>query len=271
MGQRFQIYVNYGKTDETGKVGGNLFAMHLQWSWGHFSSIRAHQLVDFLDGARQNAFNPFGLGEYGRLGGNSFDGRREDLYLLRALTEINSVFSSIVEGHDLMAESHENDEWLFRQGDIASVPNTIQLNPLEMDNDDGFLVIQATESEVKYAFCRDTSAIEPIDASEYMDAYRSELQNLDDKTRTKVEAIVESLKGYPLLTKDEMERIFEKSYDKKLNLENYQEPEREMSRHEPLNEVVAEAKTRTDKRPQAPLDEQTQNQNAKKQRDERSR
>ncbi len=250
MGQRFQCYVSYGKQDEPGKPGDNLFAMHLQWCWGPFAIIRAHQLVDFLDGARENRFNPFGLGECSQVGGMSFDGRREDLYLLKALTEINTVSSSIVAGHNLMVEAHGTHKWLLEQDEISSIPSTIKMDPLAQDNNDGFLVIQVTPDEVKYAFCKDTSALEPIDASEYLNPYRGELERFDGDDRTTVEMMVEILKDYPLLTKDEMSQIFNREYDKSLNIEGYKEPERKLSRHEPLSEVVKEARNRTSEKNQ---------------------
>lgn len=254
MGQRFQTYVNYGNEGE------NLFAMHLQWCWGQFAIIRAHQLVDFLDGAKENIFNPFGLGEHSRVGGMSYDGRREDLYLLKALTEINTVSSSIVAGHDLMEEDHNFDKWRFEDGKIASIPRTIHMDPLAQDNNDGFLVIQATAKEIKYAFCKDTSEMKPVSASEYVKGYRGEWQNFDAKDRATIESMVENLEGYPLLTKGEMEQIFNREYDKKLNIENYKEPEPEPKRNEPLSEIVKEAKDRIEKAQQPPIDEQANKQ-----------
>ncbi len=244
MGQRFQCYVSYGKQDEPGAPGENLFAMHLQWCWGPYSIIRAHQLVNFLDGARENTFNPFGLGDRSEVGGMSFDGRREDLYLLRALTEINNVSASIVEGHDLMAEEHGTHKWLLEQDEISSIPSTIKMDPLAQDNNDGFLVIQTTPDEVKYAFCKDVSAIEPVNASEYMKGYPDDMDRWPVTDRVTVEAMVEELDQRPLLTKGEIEQIFDREYDKSLNIEGYKEPERKPSRHEPLSEVVKEAKSR---------------------------
>ncbi|MBR3690199.1 MAG: hypothetical protein IKL97_03765 [Eggerthellaceae bacterium] len=263
MGQRFQAYVNYGKTNEPGSPGDNLFAMHLQWCWGHFAIIRAHQLIDFLNGTRDQMFNPFGLGEHSRVGGMSFDGRREDLYLLRALTEINTVSSSIVPGHDLMVEENDFHKWEYEEGKLKNFPDTIKMDPLVQDNNDGFLVIQATEKEIKYAFCKDVSEIEPVSASEYLREYRSEMSEFDAKERVTIETMVESIEQHPLLTKTEMEQIFDREYDKKLNIEGYKEPERKLSRSESLSEVVKEAKDRA-KQQQPSID---QNQKTDKRRD----
>jgi len=244
MGQRFQVYVNYGKAEEPDKPGGNLFAMHLQWSWGPFSVIRAHQLVSFLDNAREYRFNPFGLGECSQVGGSSFDGRREDLYLLKALTEINLVSCSLVAGHDLMEEAPGYDKWRLEQDKLRRIPKTIEMDPLAQDNNDGFLVVQAAEHEVRYAFCKDASAIEPVSAAEYLKGYRDDLDRWEPQDRATVEAMVEDLDGYELLSKEDIEQIFQKHYDKKLNIEGYQEPERQPHRHEPLREVMGEAKDR---------------------------
>lgn len=244
MGERSQIYVNYGKPDFPGGPGENLFAMHLQWCWGQFSVIRAHQLVNFLDGAKDNAFNPFGLGEESRLGGMSFDGRREDLYLLKALTEINTVSSSIVAGHDLVAEEHGHDKWRLERDEISRIPSTIKMDPLAQDNNHGFLVVQATEDGVKYAFCKDVSAIEPISASEYLKDYQDEWSSFEPTDRATIVGMVQNLETYPLLTKEEMAQIFDREYEKKLNIEGYQEPKREMRRHEPLSDLLMEAKSR---------------------------
>lgn len=237
MGQRFQAYVNYGDK------GDNLFAMHLQWCWGAFSVIRAHQLVSYLDAARQDKYNPFGLGEQSDVGGLSFDGRREDLYLLQALTEINTVSKSIVEGIDLMQEQNDFHEWRFKEGKISSFPSTVQIDPLAQDNNDGFLVIQATEKEVKYGFCRNVCGMEPVSAGEYLAGYPQMIDRWDDKDKAEVLSMVKDLEGYPLLTKDEMQQIFDKTYDKKLNIENY-EPPKQIKRTQPLAELTSVAKDR---------------------------
>lgn len=252
MGQRFQAYVNYGKSDEPGKPGDNLFAMHLQWCWGQYAIVRAHQLVDFLDGARENIFNPFGMGEHSRIGGSSFDGRRQDLYILRALTELNTVAATTVPGHDLMVEEIDHQNWLLKQGELKSIPTAIKLNPLMQDNNDGFLVIKATKDEIKYAFCRDTSAIEPVSAAEYLKGYEGEWWDYDAKTRGRIESMVEDLEKYPLLTKEEMTKIFDREYDKKLNIEGYKEPDKKLSKQKSLHDVVKEAKERAEKQQPSP-------------------
>ncbi|MBR5260483.1 MAG: hypothetical protein IKV48_08485 [Eggerthellaceae bacterium] len=267
MGQRFQVYASYGKQDEPGKPGDNLFAMHLQWCWGPYAIIRAHQLTSFLDGAKENAFNPFGLGELSRVGGTSFDGRREDLYLLRALTEINNVSASIVEGHDLMAEEHNTHKWRFEQNKITSIPSTIKVDPLAQDNDDGWLVVQATPSQVKYAFCRDVSAIRPVRASAYMKEYSNDMDGWPTTDRVTVEAMVEDLDQRPLLTKSEIEQIFEREYSKSLNIEGYREPDKKLIKQKPLDDVVKEAKERAEKQRESP-DSQLKGQDNKKHHDQ---
>ena len=260
MGQRFQCYVNYGKQKAPGEPGENLFAMHLQWCWGQYSIVRAHQLVDFLDGARGDIFNPFGMGEHSRVGGSAFDGRREDLYILNALTEINTLASTIVPGHDLMAEELDYQKWLLGRGELTALPSTIRMDPLAQDNNDGFLVVQAAKEGIRYAFCKDVCAIDPVSASEYLQGYREEWWDYDEETRASVEAMAEKLDGYPLLSKEEMERIFEREYDKKLNIEGYREPEHP----EPLNEVVREAKDRAERQRPLPDDQANEKDNMKR-------
>ena len=269
MGERWQAYVNYGKSNEPGTPGDNLFAMHLQWCWGEGSVVRAYQLVHFLDGTRENIFNPFGLGEHSHVGGRSWDGRREDLYILKALTELNTVASSIVPGHDLMVEANDMHKWLVEEGRLKRFPGTIKMDPLAQDNNHGFLVVQATKDEVKYAFCSDAYDIEPISASEYLRAYKGEWWDYDEETRSKIEEMVEDLERRPLLTREEMTQIFEREYDKKLNIEGYKEPDLKLNRQEPLSDVVKEAKDRVGKQ-QPALDGQSKEQDNKK-RDDRVR
>lgn len=238
MGQRFQVYVNYGKEKD------HLFAMHLQWCWGPFAVVRAHQLVDYLDSAREYRYNPFGIGPHSTLGGNSFDGRREDLYVLRALTEINMVSKSIVEGHDLMVECNDYDKWRFEEGQISSFPRRIKMDPLAQDNNDGFLVVQASEGEVKYAFCKDVSAIEPVSAAEYLKGYPEDLAGWEANDQKIIMDMAKDLDGYSLLTANETTRIFDKAYRKDINIENFKVPEREQKREQPLSELMEEAKDR---------------------------
>lgn len=266
MGQRFQAYVNYGKTDEPGKPGDNLFAMHLQWCWGRYAIVRAHQLVRFLDGARDNIFNPFGIGEHSHVGRRSWDGRREDLCILRALTELNTVDSTIVPGHDLMVEMNDMHKWLMDEGRLRRFPDTIKMDPLAQDNNDGFLVIQATKNEIKYAFCPDAYDIEPISASEYLQAYQGEWRDCDEETRSAIEGMVEDLEQHPLLTREEMTQIFDREYDKKLNIEGYKEPARKLKRNKSLNDVVREAKDRVGKQ-QPSLGGQQKEKDSKKRED----
>lgn len=239
MGQRFQLYVNYGKGE-----GENLFALHLQWCWGPYAIIRAHQLTEFLDGAREYRFNPFGLGDCSTVGGASFDGRREDLYLLRALSEINPLSCSIVEGHDLMAEQNEWDIQRLANGEIPSFPTSITIDPLAQDNNDGFLVVKATEDEIRYAFCRCVDDLEPLCASDYLIPYEEDMAQFDQKDRETLADMTHDLNRRPLLTMEEMTAIFERSYNKELNIEGFQMPEQAPNRHEPLNEIVKAAKER---------------------------
>lgn len=239
MGQRFQVYVNYGANGEE-----NLFAMHLQWCWGPYAVIRAHQLLNYLDGARNNPSNPFGLGSRRAVDGLSHDGRREDLYLLRALTEINPVSCSIVEGDDLLSEANEWDLDDFKKGEISSFPDTVTVDPYSQDNNDGILVIKATEEDVRYAFCKDNIDLDPINASAYMTPYQSDLDDFDDKGKKLIACMVQDLNGSPLLTREEMESIFDKAYRKDLNIEGYKAPGLTQAQDKSLSELAKEARSR---------------------------
>lgn len=217
MGQRFQVYVNYGPNSD------HLFAMHLQWCWGAYSAIRAHQLITYLEAARQNKYNPFGLGEEPFWSGPSIDGRREDLHILKALTEINTVSKSFVEGADLMQDENNSDKYYLKEGRIDTFPSTIQIDPSTYHNDDGMLIIQATGGYVKYALCEYAREIKPVSASKYVAGYPPMIDEWSERERTEVLKMLEELEEFELLTTEEIEQIFAKSYDKKLNIEDYQE------------------------------------------------
>ena len=238
MGQRFQVYVNYGKENE------HLFAMHLQWCWGAFSVIRAHQLINYIDGSRRDLFNPFGIGEHAKVGGSSFDGRRQDLYALKALTELDLTSSDMVAGHDLMQEEDSWDRSRYKSGVLTSFPLHTTIDPLAQDNNDGFLVIQVGQSETKYAFCKDTCGYEPVSASEYLSNYRGDLARRPLKFQEQVAEMTKQLDKVPLLEKDEMARIFEEPYSKRLNIENFHTPVPEQKHEQPLSDLVEEAKER---------------------------
>ena len=238
MGQRFQVYVNYGKENE------HLFAMHLQWCWGAFSVIRAHQLINYIDGNRKDLFNPFGIGEHAKVGGTSFDGRRQDLYALKALTELDLTSCDMVAGHDLMREADSWDRSRFKNGLISSYPMHTVIDPLAQDNNDGFLVIQVGQTETRYAFCKDAYGYEPVSASEYLSSYRGDLSRRPLAFQERVAEMTEQLDKVPLLEKSEMAHIFKEPYSKRLNIENFKTPLPEQKREQPLSELVEEAKER---------------------------
>ena len=51
MGQRFQIYVNTKQeyyNDGNKEYKDKRVNLHMQWCWGHFSIIRAKQLLNFF-------------------------------------------------------------------------------------------------------------------------------------------------------------------------------------------------------------------------------
>lgn len=216
MGYRFQIYVFYGN-----EVCENVFATHLQWCREHSAVARACQLVRYLDGARRNAFNPFGLGPHAAVGGFGRR-RREDLHILRALAEIDAAACDMVEGHDLVGEAHEDDLRLFREGLSPTLPATVRLDPLAQDSDGGFLTVRATGEGVSYAFCTDAGAYRPLGASQYLEGRRGDWLGLDGGVARKVRSMLRQLDGYPVLGGGELEAAFRRDYGKEANIEGYE-------------------------------------------------
>lgn len=217
MGYRFQIYVFYGH-----EVCENVFATHLQWCREHSAVARACQLVRYLDGARGNAFNPFGLGPHAAVGGFGSRRRREDLRILMALAEIDTAACDMVEGHDLVREVHEDDLRLFREGLSPTLPATVRLDPLAQDSDGGFLAVRATGEGVSYAFCADTGAYRPLGASQYLEGHRGDWLSLDRSVARKVRSMLGELDSYPVLSGGELEAAFRRNYDKEANIEGYE-------------------------------------------------
>lgn len=68
----------------------------------------------------------------------------------------------------------------------------------------------------------------------------------------KLKSFPDTINMDPLLTKEEMEQIFDREYDKKLNIEGYKEPVRKLKRNKSLNDVVREAKDRISKQQPSP-------------------
>jgi hypothetical protein len=91
MGQRFQIYVRYNG-------GESLQAIHLQWSWGFYSIVRAAQLIDFIQENMDYIYSPFKL--------NSIC--HEDAKdIIFGLSSLNLTSKSYVKSIDLVQEKFE--------------------------------------------------------------------------------------------------------------------------------------------------------------------
>lgn len=211
MGQRFQVYVRYNG-------GENLFAMHLQWSWGKYSIQRAAQLLDFLKKDASQSYSFF-LKE-------NFDmknkGMREDYRILSALTQLNLRDGSYVGGIDLVEEASTYDE--FESTDY------VRIDPFNQDNNDGFLVIDVIEggvdgAQIKYCFDMCEGKFSPISANRYFEKYEesefdgcSEWDSDDAAYYQNLEKSLTFIEGFELLSVAELENIFSGVYLKDKNL-----------------------------------------------------
>lgn len=173
MGQRFQIYAIRDK-EYWGDVNGNrekikeqtLTALHLQWCWGHFSIIRANQLLRFFEKDLKNSY-PVSKSDYDypvscKDGDNNGYFNEFDL-ALNALSSLN-----------------------LENGTYVSATLEDLKNPLYGDNNDGFLVLDLRKEKPRFTFgyfkyCdnkanlnfnKDGAAF--ISALEYLDIYSSE-------------------------------------------------------------------------------------------------
>lgn len=130
MGQRSQIYIRYNE-------GKNIVAYHLQWNWGEHMINRAYQLLKFISKNVKSSYSDLLSNGYKY----SFGGGKE---FLSALIQMNTEIGSYVKGVDLVAEQYELD--LMNKKMII---DTFNINPDNQDNNDGFLVIDITETKRK--------------------------------------------------------------------------------------------------------------------------
>lgn len=128
MGQRSQIYVRYNE-------GKNIVAYHLQWNWGEYMINRVYQLLDYISKSVKGSYSCFLSNGY-----NWY--KQDGKEILSALIQANLEIGSYVKGHDLVADKYE---WDLR--DKKMIIEEFQVNPDEQDNNDGFLVIDITETK----------------------------------------------------------------------------------------------------------------------------
>lgn len=130
MGQRSQIYVRYND-------GKNIVAYHLQWNWAEHMINRAWQLLDYINKNVKDTYSELLTSGYdlGKHNGKEF---------LSALIQMNLHLGSYVKGIDLVKEQYDWDLY-----DKKMVIDTFKINPNNQDNNDGFLVIDITETKRK--------------------------------------------------------------------------------------------------------------------------
>lgn len=231
MGQRSQIYVRYNN-------GKNLFAYHLQFNWGRYMINRASQILDFLEKETKGDYSAFKSSKFDLV--NSEFNERNDIKILKALTELNLSQGSIVRGIDLIDENFS----YFNH----TVKDNFVFEPERQDNNNGILVIDIVEENerviLKYGLTKGYEGLKEgeegeykiVSAKEYYEAYESEfddylenaeneeerLEILAHKEEIKIQAEVIDEK-YQLLTQEEYENIFsqEYSYQKCLSKADY--------------------------------------------------
>jgi hypothetical protein len=206
MGQRFQVYVQYNNEQV-------LVAKHLQWCWGHFSIIRAYQILDFLKKSIEDDYSPFLSNNYEYI---KYD-KNCDVRILNSLIELNATYGSFVNSHDLLEEqfkyfADENERY-----------KNISINPFCQDNNDGILVVKIVEEEnkepiIKYAFdFLNNNYFNPISAKDYWEqqdpsdrkSYKQR-EKLDKKLSKIIDSYISFIEneGFEILTQKELEDIF---------------------------------------------------------------
>ena len=168
MGQRFQVYVQYTTKDtQTDDIRQALIPLHLQWSYGAYSVIRADQLLRYI------YKNIYGDDEYGSKALKEEANHRSDFIheplrgdsarkTVRALLEVNQKTGS-----------YQHTTLLVDPDDFSS--ETYTIDPTGQDNNDGCLIVKVSEDGViKYGFysydmLNEEIDTDPISAEAYLD------------------------------------------------------------------------------------------------------
>lgn len=230
MGQRSQFYVQFLNEDRENKeLKENLSAMHLQWSWGWYSIQRAKQLLDFIQKETKN-------NNYSMFTGKGFETAKHTRDVVYGLTQLNLEIGSFVRGIDLVYEELEmkfineyygkgedytilremaRDSILYDKKDLLfQADKHYTINPFEQDNNDGIVLITIDkDGKIKYAFdLLQANEHRPITAKEYYEEY-SQYDELDEEEKKEVAEMIEFVDSFELLTKEDMEQVFNKQYE----------------------------------------------------------
>lgn len=204
MGMRSQLYIRY-------KNGKKMVAMHLQWNYGYYMINRTYQLLEYLNkNVRDCGYSNFKEEHFDTM--NFSD---EDIKILHSLIQMNLTIGSFVNGHDLIEDMYKYNQ---RQEKFI-------LDPKEMDNNNGILVIDIKEDgKIKYGLACGYEDIgngnfDMITAKEYFDVSQDncsdeyKLINTNKELYDKVLKQVEYIdNNFELLTQDEYDEIFKKEY-----------------------------------------------------------
>lgn len=74
--------------------------------------------------------------------------------------------------------------------------------------------------------------------------YQDDLNDFDERAKESIAHMIRDMDGSPLLTRDELEAVFDKEYRKDLNIEGYEAPKLVQKRDMSLAELAKEAESR---------------------------
>lgn len=142
MGQRSQIYIRY---NVEGKKG--LIARYYSWNYGERMISRARGIIEAI----QNEYL-----KYSYMWESS-----ERLNKLTRICDVNFDMRDIVISADIIKEVQKDytDE-IYKEKDFSYI--------FQQDNNDGQLLIDVVDEEIKYCFIPYSTEIKPMDGSQYM-------------------------------------------------------------------------------------------------------
>lgn len=178
MGQRSQIYIRYNVGNQKG-----LIARYFSWNYGERMISRARSIIEYI----RNTFT-----------GERYWASKECLLKLARICEVNFDMKDVSLSTDIIAE-------VRCYGDRTSA------EIFNADNNDGQLLIDVSDSGIKYAFIDGPSNSTAMDGNAYMlwdrrgDDWSEPDEYLDqeaiDYTRANIKAISEMAE---LMTEDEV-------------------------------------------------------------------
>ena len=121
MGQRFQVYVQYTTKDtQTDDIRQALIPLHLQWSYGAYSVIRADQLLRYIyknvHGDNEYGSKPCDDVSYSDFVHARSDWENKTMKTVCALLEVNQK-----------SGSYQNTSLLVNMDDFSSETYTIEI------------------------------------------------------------------------------------------------------------------------------------------------